>query len=398
MQAFASRWLKQAQALVDVDAYPGLQVNSIEDLRAVLAQAQKDGMEHIFRRAWFCCHNYGLNRPARYPYDDINQRALPVQHPEWEFAGPVDQINRWRQEGKHPGQTVHDDYRCVLGFLAYARVFEEELGFVPPIICGEGGWEYGDLTDRRYPKVGNFLHQAHHMAMFAWFKDGVLSDGGRLPEYLFAVCPWIVSGADEPGAWYDGPQGTRHQTVAAVAGMPRFARDGTPVESPTRVPQPPALQLPPPSPSPAPRPSPGQTGTKWSMHVERRPRTDGVRAIAGSFPRAGIRLDVTDPWGNSVAVISGSKTEYGPGGFEAPVWADAVFILRFLDETFQVEVRQEVVVLAFTESESGTNDDGGEDATESQSRLVTDWMEVDVAEGLSQGLSRYEGMFSVETQ
>ena len=138
------------------------------------------------------------------------------------------------------------------------------------------------------------------------------------------------------------------------------------------------------------------------MHVERRSRSDGVRAIAGSFPRAGIRLDVTDPWGNSVVVVSGSKTEYGPGGFEAPVWADAVFTLRFLDETFQVEVRQEVVVLTFTESESGSSEDdgmdAGEDAIESQSRLVTDWMEVDAAEGLSQGLSRYEGMFSLETQ
>jgi hypothetical protein len=133
------------------------------------------------------------------------------------------------------------------------------------------------------------------------------------------------------------------------------------------------------------------------MNVERRPRTDGVRAIAGSFPRAGIRLDVTDPWGNSVAIISGSKTEYGPGGFEAPVWADAVFTLRFLDETFQVEVRHEVILLTFSENESGSTDDGGEDA-EVQSRLVTDWMEVDVVEGLSGGLSHYEGLFSVEKQ
>jgi hypothetical protein len=98
-----------------------------------------------------------------------------------------------------------------------------------------------------------------------------------------------------------------------------------------------------------------------------------------------------------VAVISGSKTEYGPGGFEAPVWADAVFTLRFLDETFQVEVSHEVVLLTFSENESGTTDDGGEDP-EAQSRLVTDWMEVDVVEELSRGLSRYERLFSVEKQ
>jgi len=133
------------------------------------------------------------------------------------------------------------------------------------------------------------------------------------------------------------------------------------------------------------------------MSVERSPRTDGVRAIAGSFPRAGIRLDVTDPWGNSVAVISGSKTEHGPGGFEVPVWADAVFTLRFLNETFQLEVRHEIVILTFSEDENGSTD-GPDKETETQSRLVTDWMELDVAEKFSGGLSRYEGVFSVEMQ
>jgi hypothetical protein len=392
MKVFASRWLEQAKTLVDMAAFPGLQVNSVEDLHTVLAEAQRQGLEHLFRHSWFCCHNYGSNRPALYPYDDINQRALPVQHPEWEFAAPVDQVNRWREEGKRPGQTVYDDYQCVLGFLAYAKVFEEELGFVPPIVGGEGGWKYGDLTDRRYPKVDDFLHQAHHMAMFAWFKDGVLADGSRLPEYLFAICPWILSG-DDPAAWYGGPRGTRHQTVTAMAGMPRFTRDGSSVQIPTPAPQSPAQ----PSPSPAPRPSPAQPGKTWSMKVERRPRTDGVRAIAGSFPRAGIRLNVSDPWGNSVAAISGSKTEYGPGGFEVPVWADAVFTLRFLDETFQVEVRHEVVLLTFSENENGSIEDPGGGA-EAQSRLVTDWMESTIAEGFLQDLTRYEGLFSMERQ
>jgi hypothetical protein len=133
------------------------------------------------------------------------------------------------------------------------------------------------------------------------------------------------------------------------------------------------------------------------MRVERRPRTDGVRAIAGSFPRAGIRLNVSDPWGNSVAAISGSKTEYGPGGFEVPVWADAVFSLRFLDETFQVEVRHEVVLLTFTENESGSIEDPG-DGAEAQSRLVTDWMESTTAETFLQDLTRYDGLFSMERQ
>jgi hypothetical protein len=133
------------------------------------------------------------------------------------------------------------------------------------------------------------------------------------------------------------------------------------------------------------------------MSVQRRPRTDGVRAVAGSFPRAGIRLNVTDPWGNSVAATSGSKPEYGAGGFEVPVWADALFTLRFLDETFQVQVGHEVVLLTFSEKQNDFTEDPT-DGAEAQSRLVTDWMESTTAEGYMQDLTRYEGVFSMERQ
>ncbi len=396
MEVFASRWLTQAQSLVEADAYPGLQVNRTEDLRKVISEAKRRGLEHIFRHSWFCCHNYGRNRPARYPYDDINQRALPVQHPEWEFAGSIEEVNRWRREGQRPGQTINDDHDCVLGFLAYAKVFEDELGFAPPFICAAGGWEYGDLTDRRYPKVDDFLHQAHHVAMFSWFRYGMLSHGDRLPEYLFAVCPSILSGSEEPAAWYDGPNGTRQQTIDAVSAMARFVRQGitVPVRPPAPAPPSPGPS-PEPVPPPAPQPSPGRPGAKWSMSVVRQPRSDGVRAIAGCFPRQGIRLDIVDPWGNSVSVTSGSKTDYGSGGFEVPVWADAVYTLRFLGEAFQVDVRHEVVILTF--SENGTQG-GTEGDVEADTRLVTNWMEPEVVEELLRGLSRYEDLFAVERQ
>jgi len=393
MALFASRWLAQAKALVEMDVYPGLQVNTTEHLRLVIDEAKREGLQHLFRHSWFCCHNYGRNRPARYPYDDITQKGLPVQHPEWEFAGSVEQVNRWRQQAKQPGQDISGDYDCVLGFLAYARVFEEELGFVPPTICSEGGWRYGDLSDRRYPKVDNFLHQAHHTAMFAWFRDGTLSHGGRLPAYLFAVCPWILSGAEDPAAWYDGLHGAREQTIASIAGMPHFARDGFSVEQP--VPSPPTETSPAPEVS---EPSEGQPGSKWRMSVERHARSDGVRAIGGSFPRPGIRLDIIDPWGNSVTVTSGSKAEHGRGGFEVPIWADATYTLRFLGEVFQVEVSHDIVMLTFSENGTGDERDGAEELSEAGSRLVTNWMNPDLARGLLQDLSRYEGLFGLERQ
>jgi hypothetical protein len=207
------------------------------------------------------------------------------------------------------------------------------------------------------------------------------------------VCPWILSGKEEPSAWYGGPQGTKHQTISAMAALPTFLRGGAIIRPPMPAPETPAM--PTPSPSPAPRPSPSESGQQWQMSVERQPRSDGVRAIAGSFPRAGVKVDISDTWGNSVTVLSGSKGEYGPGGFEVPVWADAMFTLRFLDQSFQVEVQHEVLILTFSEKTS-SGDDGAE--AESQSRLVTDWMEPAVAEELFAGLNRYEGLFALQRQ
>ena len=52
--AFASRWLTQACAVVETDAYPGVQVNRVEDLRMLIDEAKRQGLQHIFRQAWFC--------------------------------------------------------------------------------------------------------------------------------------------------------------------------------------------------------------------------------------------------------------------------------------------------------------------------------------------------------
>jgi hypothetical protein len=35
-----------------------------------------------------------------------------------------------------------------------------------------------------------------------------------LPEYLWAICPWILSG--ESDAWFGGPLGTKDETIRMV--------------------------------------------------------------------------------------------------------------------------------------------------------------------------------------
>jgi len=364
---FVSKWVDKALAVYDAGGFPGLQVLDVGLLREVIAETRRRGVMHLWGRAWFCPHNYGLNHPPRYPYDPINQEGTPVQNPHWEFVAPIEQINEWREKDKNPGQTIHDDYNGVLGFLAFAKVFEEELGFVPPMICGEGGWQYRSSQDRRYAVVDDYLHARYHEQMFAWFKTGCLSNEDPLPDYLFAVCPWLLSGLDAD-AWYSNTMGTREETIALVKGLLPFVRE---------PPAPPDDQEEPPDP---------EEDEEWTMTVQREVRP-GLRGIAGNFPGAGIGLAITDPWGNSVVTTSGSKAEHGPGGFEVPVWANGLYTLDFLDQRFQAMVQGDFLFLTFAQISP---------ETPPLARLASDWMEQGEAEALwgnLEGDERYEGLF-----
>ena len=130
----------------------------------------RQGNDDLWKRAFFVQHNYAENHPPAYPYDERNQRDAP-------------------------GQTILDDTLGVLSFLAYGAWMKERLGFVLPIIGGEGGWLYGAEKDLRYPKIESALHAQFHKEMFEWLRTGVISNGEPLPDYLFSITPWIA------GSW-----------------------------------------------------------------------------------------------------------------------------------------------------------------------------------------------------
>lgn len=179
VQRWSRLWAQKAREVYDAGGYPGLQC-----LRPELVEAAVDALgagSPVWERVWFCCHNYGLNHP-----------------PQWQ-----------------------EDHWSVLGFQFFAQVFEKRLGFVPPIINGEGGWLYGASDDSRYPRVESDLHARYTREMYEWFRTGRLSNGEPLPDYLFAVCPWILSGRTDE-AWYGFT--TKTLTIQAVKDIPRFVR------------------------------------------------------------------------------------------------------------------------------------------------------------------------------
>jgi hypothetical protein len=134
------------------------------------------------------------------------------------------------------------------------------------------------------------------------------------------------------------------------------------VEGEDRVP-PPTLQPesesgiePEPSPEPeqppTPPPAAGAPPEKgelagWEMSVQY--QHAGPRILAGTLPRPGIDIVVTDPGGNTSTVTSGSKPEHGSGGFEVLAPHAATYTVAFLGETFLVQTREGTTLLSFTD-------------------------------------------------
>ena len=175
-----------------------MQVLDVNEARAVLQSLKRANATNVIERLWFCPHPYGANHPPDYPYDPRNQQD-------------------------HPGATVFTDNTTVLGFLEFAPVFEQELGFVPPFIAGEGGWQFGAREDNRYQQIDDHLHAQYHQTLFEVFSTRTLPNGDPLPDYFFAICPWIFFGPEED-AWYSFTRGTRQQTISAVKAFPDFVR------------------------------------------------------------------------------------------------------------------------------------------------------------------------------
>ncbi len=263
VKQFARRWAQHAIAVYDAGGYPGLQVMGKSELWGAIDAVAATGKTHIWQRAFFVQHNYGVNHPPAFPYDARNQQD-------------------------NPGQTVMDNAVAVLASLAFAHWMQEKLGFVLPIVGGEGGWQHGVFNDPRYPKVEQPYHAQYHREIFDCFRTGVLSNGEALPDYLFSVTPWILGGWHTSEDWWGGPLGTHTETIEAVRRIPLFARrfswhessegGGAPVDPPPVDPppvDPPPVDPPPVDPPPVDPPpvEPPPVTLEWDARLD----TLGVR-------------------------------------------------------------------------------------------------------------------------
>lgn len=183
-EIFLRHLLPAVREVYEAGGYAGLQFIDPDWLRLTLQTMKTEGLADTFDRLFFVPHPYGLNHPPAYD----------------------------------------EDRNGVLGFQEFAGIFEAEIGFVPVMIAGEGGWRPGEAQDNRYPAVSETMHRDYHREVFDWFRTGRLSNGEPLPDYLFAFCPWLISDPHDPAAWFDSAGGNRILTIEAVEAMPEFRR------------------------------------------------------------------------------------------------------------------------------------------------------------------------------
>ncbi|MBN1993809.1 MAG: hypothetical protein JW953_14005 [Anaerolineae bacterium] len=72
---------------------------------------------------------------------------------------------------------------------------------------------------------------------------------------------------------------------------------------------------------------------KWQVKIERGP---GLALLVGNIGLANEQITITRPGGAVERVISGSKPEYGQGGFEIYAMEPGVYKMEFLDQSFEI--------------------------------------------------------------
>ena len=259
-QVFGEKWARHAAAVFDAGGYPGLQVMGKSELDAAIDAVAAINRKDIWTRAVFVVHNYGVNHPPAYPYDEVSQE-------------------------EHPGLTIVEDPVSIMMGTAFARWMQDRLGFVLPIVGGEGGWQFGVHDDRRYPRVVQPHHAYYHRETFEWFRTGVLSNGEPLPDYYFSITPWLVGGWNTAEDWWGGPLGDKTETLEAIRAIPPFERRFSWDEESITPPVEPPI-VPPVTPPVEPPVTPPVTPPQPSGDLDWDPRLDalGVRVTPTDAP------------------------------------------------------------------------------------------------------------------
>jgi hypothetical protein len=275
----AEIWADAARTIYRAGGYPGLpsffapgqkQANWPDDFFYRFFDALRDqGNEDTLNYAWASIHNYNINHPPTYPYDEVNQtgrlltaeeiekseltpqkiadinlnrtvagilRTRPLDREDGQRLGLDDEIiaglNRKFAAGELMGFDLYDDSTAFFHFIAFRNQFYDLFGFEIPMISTEGGATRGSGEDPRYPEVdGQTVAE-----WTTWSANYMLADA---PDYYLATSTWLLAqnalDYDEPvweaNAWYHDRDGDQEPVVDALKNRARLSEVRTTCQS-----------------------------------------------------------------------------------------------------------------------------------------------------------------------
>ncbi|RME81787.1 MAG: carboxypeptidase regulatory-like domain-containing protein [Caldilineae bacterium] len=235
--------IRDMETILEVGGYPAVPAVAVGTKWDLVGRIIAHGGDYLFDQpVWLAVHNYDLNHPLDYPYDDVNQRGVEISQSEYDSLGTAAWdggkwglrtrafVNQQRREGMNPGHTVHDDPSCFLAYRRLADLCYQHLGRHLPILSTENGPIVGEADDPRYPTTTPEIH-AQKVVEIARIMMGTSEAYEAAPPYYFCTAFWLIANAElraagwERHAWYSSRwPGGRLPAVDALAALPKVAR------------------------------------------------------------------------------------------------------------------------------------------------------------------------------
>ncbi len=243
--------IRDMETILQHGGYPAVPATAISTKWDLIGKIIEHGGRDLFDEpVWLALHNYDLNHPLDYPYDDVNQNGTPISQEEYDRLGHEawsggkwgfrsrEFVNQQRQQGANPGHTIDDDNA---GFRAYeylANLCHKHLGRYLPILSTESGPIVGEASDPRYPTTTIEIH-AEKALEEARIMMGTSERYPAAPPYYFCTSYWLMGNTIllangwEQHAWFSNTwPGGKLPVVDALADLPKRPRVAVVAPSP----------------------------------------------------------------------------------------------------------------------------------------------------------------------
>ncbi len=242
-QIVARNAICDMEVILKAGGYPAIPATAVSTRWDLLGEIIKQGGGDLLEGpVWWAIHNYDINHPLDYPYDDVNQNGRQITEAVCQALGTeawkghtwgerdCATVNRYRRDGVNPGDTIFDDNTGWLAYTYFDGLALQHLGRHIPILSTENGPIIGEDDDPRYPTTTAESHRDKILTI-ARIMMGSDEHNEQAPDYYFCTAFWLLAdeklgarGAWERNAWVsDVWPGGQLPVVGALQELPKKA-------------------------------------------------------------------------------------------------------------------------------------------------------------------------------